>query len=162
MPRYGDKVYLPSDRWAIVNHVRKLQGAGAAARPSRPAAAARHPAGAERDRLDRREAPMSPTLHERLVQRSVAGRYDLFLGLGGGLAILGLILFVSALGAGQTPTAPGSCSTSTGSTSPASPAGSVAFVAVQKITNAKWSGMIIRFAAALGGVPAGLAARRCC
>ena len=27
MPRYGDKVYLPSDRWAIVNHVRKLQAA---------------------------------------------------------------------------------------------------------------------------------------
>lgn len=26
MPRYGDKVYLPSDRWAIVNHLRKLQG----------------------------------------------------------------------------------------------------------------------------------------
>jgi mono/diheme cytochrome c family protein len=26
MPRYGDKVYLPADRWAIVNHVRKLQG----------------------------------------------------------------------------------------------------------------------------------------
>jgi mono/diheme cytochrome c family protein len=26
MPRYGDKVYLPGDRWAIVNHVRKLQG----------------------------------------------------------------------------------------------------------------------------------------
>ena len=25
MPRYGDKVYLPSDRWAIVSHVRKLQ-----------------------------------------------------------------------------------------------------------------------------------------
>jgi mono/diheme cytochrome c family protein len=25
MPRYGDKVYLPSDRWAIVTHVRKLQ-----------------------------------------------------------------------------------------------------------------------------------------
>lgn len=25
MPRYGDKVYAPSDRWAIVNHVRKLQ-----------------------------------------------------------------------------------------------------------------------------------------
>jgi hypothetical protein len=28
MPRYGDKVYLPADRWAIVNHVRKLQAAG--------------------------------------------------------------------------------------------------------------------------------------
>jgi mono/diheme cytochrome c family protein len=27
MPRYGDKVYDPMDRWAIVNHVRKLQGA---------------------------------------------------------------------------------------------------------------------------------------
>ena len=26
MPRHGDKVYLPGDRWAIVNHVRKLQG----------------------------------------------------------------------------------------------------------------------------------------
>jgi mono/diheme cytochrome c family protein len=25
MPRYGDKVYDPTDRWAIVNHVRKLQ-----------------------------------------------------------------------------------------------------------------------------------------
>jgi mono/diheme cytochrome c family protein len=27
MPRYGDKVYDPADRWAIVNHVRQLQGA---------------------------------------------------------------------------------------------------------------------------------------
>jgi mono/diheme cytochrome c family protein len=25
MPRYGDKIYDPADRWAIVNHVRKLQ-----------------------------------------------------------------------------------------------------------------------------------------
>jgi mono/diheme cytochrome c family protein len=25
MPRYGDKIYDPTDRWAIVNHVRKLQ-----------------------------------------------------------------------------------------------------------------------------------------
>lgn len=25
MPRYGDKVYAPIERWAIVNHVRKLQ-----------------------------------------------------------------------------------------------------------------------------------------
>jgi len=25
MPRYGDKVFVPVDRWAIVNHVRKLQ-----------------------------------------------------------------------------------------------------------------------------------------
>jgi mono/diheme cytochrome c family protein len=26
MPRYGDKVYAPAERWAIVTHVRKLQG----------------------------------------------------------------------------------------------------------------------------------------
>ncbi|HEU4827999.1 MAG TPA: cytochrome c [Gemmatimonadales bacterium] len=31
MPRYGDKVYRPEDRWAIVNHVRRLQAAGAGA-----------------------------------------------------------------------------------------------------------------------------------
>ena len=39
MPRYGDKVYLPADRWAIVNHVRKLQGqTPAAAEPAGAAA----------------------------------------------------------------------------------------------------------------------------
>jgi mono/diheme cytochrome c family protein len=37
MPRYGDKVYLPRDRWAIVNHVRKLQAASPA--PQEPAEA---------------------------------------------------------------------------------------------------------------------------
>jgi mono/diheme cytochrome c family protein len=30
MPRYGDKVYAPIERWAIVNHVRKLQSRSAA------------------------------------------------------------------------------------------------------------------------------------
>ncbi|MGH7525992.1 MAG: c-type cytochrome [Gemmatimonadales bacterium] len=39
MPRYGDKVYLPEDRWAIVNHVRKLQ-AQTPAPPEPPGAAA--------------------------------------------------------------------------------------------------------------------------
>ncbi len=38
MPRYGDKVYDPTDRWAIVTHVRKLQSATAA--PPGPAGAA--------------------------------------------------------------------------------------------------------------------------
>jgi mono/diheme cytochrome c family protein len=37
MPRYGDKVYDPMDRWAIVNHVRKLQGVTAAAPAPAPA-----------------------------------------------------------------------------------------------------------------------------
>jgi mono/diheme cytochrome c family protein len=31
MPRYGDKVYDPVDRWAIVNHVRRLQQGAAPA-----------------------------------------------------------------------------------------------------------------------------------
>jgi mono/diheme cytochrome c family protein len=41
MPRYGDKVYAPGQRWAIVNHVRKLQAglpapAGGSAAPVPP------------------------------------------------------------------------------------------------------------------------------
>ena len=45
---------------------------------------------------------MSPSpIHRRLVERSLAGRYDVFLGVGGGLAILGLILFVTALAGGS-------------------------------------------------------------
>ena len=38
MPRYGDKVYSPFDRWAIVNYVRKLQAQSPA--PQEPPAAA--------------------------------------------------------------------------------------------------------------------------
>ena len=93
---------------------------------------------------------MTPTLHERLAERSVAGKYDMFLAIGAGFAILGLILFVRALLAG-----PAMADRAwhlfhvnwiyfTGLS-----AGGVAFAAVQKITNAKWSGMIIRFAEAL-------------
>jgi mono/diheme cytochrome c family protein len=41
MPRYGDKVYDPTDRWSIVSHVRKLQ-AGA---PPTPGPAAPIPPG---------------------------------------------------------------------------------------------------------------------
>jgi mono/diheme cytochrome c family protein len=37
MPRYGDKVYRPADRWAIVTHLRKLQAASPA--PQEPAGA---------------------------------------------------------------------------------------------------------------------------
>jgi hypothetical protein len=90
---------------------------------------------------------MSPTLRDRLVQRSLAGRYELFLGLGGGLAVLGLIFILMAAGAGQGIRVWQLVHVNwlyfTGLAT-----GSVAFVAVQKITNAKWSGMIIRFASA--------------
>jgi mono/diheme cytochrome c family protein len=44
MPRYGDKVYLPADRWAIVNHLRKLQEAAPAATEPTAAAAGIPPA----------------------------------------------------------------------------------------------------------------------
>ena len=37
MPRYGDKVYRPADRWAIVNYVRSLQAAAPAPPPAAPA-----------------------------------------------------------------------------------------------------------------------------
>jgi mono/diheme cytochrome c family protein len=44
MPRYGDKVYAPAERWAIVNHVRKLQAQGPAPAAA-PGAAAPVPPG---------------------------------------------------------------------------------------------------------------------
>jgi mono/diheme cytochrome c family protein len=44
MPRYGDKVYAPAERWAIVNHVRTLQGRSPAPAAA-PGAAAPIPPG---------------------------------------------------------------------------------------------------------------------
>ena len=44
MPRYGDKVYAPIERWAIVNHVRQLQ-ARSPAPAATPGAAAPIPPG---------------------------------------------------------------------------------------------------------------------
>ncbi len=91
---------------------------------------------------------MSPgTVHQRLVERALSGKYDLFRGLGGGLAILGLILFLLALGSENATRAWQLFHVNwlyfTGLAG-----GSVAFAAVQKITNAKWSGLVIRFAEA--------------
>jgi hypothetical protein len=91
---------------------------------------------------------MSPSpIHRRLVERSLAGRYDVFLGAGGGLAFLGLILFVTALAGDKADRAWQLFHVNwlyfTGLAT-----GSVAFAAVQKITNAKWSGLVIRFAEA--------------
>ncbi|MGN6390835.1 MAG: hypothetical protein ACTHM9_01120 [Gemmatimonadales bacterium] len=90
---------------------------------------------------------MSPALRERLVQRAVAGRYDLFLGLGGGLAVLGLIFMLVSFGAGQGVRVWHLFHVNWLYFTSLS-FGSVAFVAVQKISNAKWSGMILRFASA--------------
>jgi hypothetical protein len=90
---------------------------------------------------------MSPTLRERLAQRSLAGRYDLFLGVGGGLAVLGVIFFLNALATGKGDRAWQLFHVNWLYFSSLA-FGSIAFVAVQKITNAKWSGMVIRFASA--------------
>ena len=90
---------------------------------------------------------MSPVIRQRLIERSLAGRYDLFLGVGGGFTILGLIFFIQALGDGKADRAWQLFHVNwlyfTGLAM-----GSVAFAAVQKIANAKWSGMVIRFAEA--------------
>ena len=91
---------------------------------------------------------MTPrTVHARLVDRALSGKYDLFLGLGGGLSILGLILFLMSLGGEEADRAWQLFHVNwlyfTGLAG-----GSIAFAAVQKITNAKWSGLIIRFAEA--------------
>jgi hypothetical protein len=99
---------------------------------------------------------MTPTLRERLIQRAVAARYDLFLGVGGGLAVLGLILFVRSL-AGDDAERAWQLFHVNWIYFTSLAAGSVAFAAVQKITNAKWSGLIIRFAeAAVAFLPVSL------
>ena len=95
-------------------------------------------------------------LHARLVARSVSGRYDLFLGVGAGLAILGGILLLFRLGASDHARTWHMVQVNwlffTGLST-----GSVAFAAAQKITNAKWSGVIIRFAeAAIAFLPISL------
>jgi Ni/Fe-hydrogenase subunit HybB-like protein len=83
----------------------------------------------------------------RLVARSVTGRYDAFLGLGGGLAALGLLLFGSALGGEDAARAWHLFQVNwvyfTGLAG-----GSIALAAVHKVVNARWSGLVIRFAEA--------------
>jgi hypothetical protein len=87
----------------------------------------------------------SSSVREQLVTRSVAARYNLFVGLGTVLAVVGTALFIIfARGAEADRTWQlfhVNWVYFTGLT-----AGSFAFVAVQKVTKAKWSGVIIRFA----------------
>jgi hypothetical protein len=87
------------------------------------------------------------SVREQLVARSLSGRYNLFVTLGTALAVVGAILFVIYARGEQSDRAWHLFHVNwiyfTGLTG-----GSFAFVAVQKITNAKWSGVIIRFAEA--------------
>lgn len=91
---------------------------------------------------------MSSTLvRERLAAGSTTARYSLFVGLGWLFAIVGTILFVTYARGDQADRAWHVFLVNwvyfTGLTG-----GSFAFVAVQKITKAKWSGLMIRFAEA--------------
>jgi hypothetical protein len=92
---------------------------------------------------------MSTTLvRDKLVARAITARYNLFFGLGIALALLGLGLFLVMLTGENADRAWHLFHVNwvyfTGLAS-----GSFAFIAVQKITNAKWSGLIIRFAEAV-------------
>ncbi len=91
---------------------------------------------------------MSPgTIRTRLIERSLAGKYGLFLGVGGGLTILGLFWFVQAL-TGEHAIRAWQLFHVNWLYFTGLAGGSIAFAAVQKITNAKWSGLAIRFAEA--------------
>jgi hypothetical protein len=92
---------------------------------------------------------MGATLvREKLAQRAVTGRFGLFVGLGTALALAGLAIFALALAGDQAERAWHLFHVNwiffTGLTG-----GSFAFVAVQKVTKAKWSGLMIRFAEAV-------------
>lgn len=87
------------------------------------------------------------SLRDRLVSRGNAGRYDLFFNGGLLLAVAGLALFGYALTGEHAERAWHLFHVNwlffTGITG-----GSLAFTAVQKLANAKWSGVMIRFAEA--------------
>ena len=86
-------------------------------------------------------------IRRRLVTRSVSGRYDAFLGLGAGLTILGLALFFRALG-GQDADRTWHLFQVNWVYFTGLAGGSVAIAAVHKVVNARWSGLVIRFAEA--------------
>ncbi len=87
-------------------------------------------------------------IRNRLVARSVAARYRGFLALGGLLTLVGLVIFALSC-AGPTADRAWQLLHVNWLFFTGLAGGSIAFVAVQKITKAKWSGVIIRFAEAV-------------
>lgn len=87
-------------------------------------------------------------VRERLAEHAVRGRYELFLGLGTGLAILGLILFLFWGMNGEDAARAWQIFHVNWLYFTGLSGGSIAIVAAHKITKAKWSGLIIRFAEA--------------
>ena len=127
----------------------RAQAAGASAGAAGAAGRRRrHPAGAERARLDRRAAPNeSDRCTSAWSSAPSPAATTSSSAWAAGSRSSALILFIQSLAAGQADRAWQLFHVNwlyfTGLS-----AGSVAFVAVLKITNAKWSGMMIRFASA--------------
>jgi len=88
-----------------------------------------------------------PSVRHRLVEHSLTGRYGLMLGLGALFAVVGIGGFLLALSRGQADRAWHLFHVNwlyfTGLAG-----GSVALASVHKVANAKWSGVILRFAEA--------------
>jgi hypothetical protein len=87
-------------------------------------------------------------LRARLAANSVAGRWDLFVGVGLGLAILGLIFFLRALGDDASAHRAWHLFQVNWVYFTGLAGGSVAIAAVHKVVNARWSGLVLRFAEA--------------
>ena len=89
----------------------------------------------------------STVVRETLAIRALSARYSLFVGLGAVLSVVGLILLGISLTGAQADRAWHLFHVNwvffTSLTG-----GSMAFVAVQKVTKAKWSGLMIRFSEA--------------
>lgn len=83
----------------------------------------------------------------RLAGRSISGRYGFFVGAGGLFAVIGVVLFVLAQ-LGETGVRAWHAFQVNWLYFTGLAAGSLAIVAVHKIANAKWSGVIIRFSEA--------------
>lgn len=95
-------------------------------------------------------------IRDRLVERGNGANYRPFMLVGGGLAVVGLALFVMALGGDGSHRAWQAFHVNwlfwTGLTG-----GSIAITAVHKIANAHWSGVILRLSqAAAGFIPVSL------
>ena len=90
---------------------------------------------------------IAPQLRNRIITRGTSGRYGLFVAAGGAFAAVGAAWFVYALTSGHAERAWHLFLVNwlffTGITG-----GSLALAAVHKLANAKWSGVIIRFAQA--------------
>jgi len=89
--------------------------------------------------------------HDRLAERSLAGRWSAFVPLGAGLAVAGAALFALALAGDGSHRAWQTFHVNwvfwTGLT-----AGSISITAASKIANAKWNGVIVRLSQAVAAM----------